>query len=298
MKHYFLILLAFIIAIDIDAQVFAPEEAVWFYNYDPDITLDEGYRRIDVLGDTVIDQNNCKILRTTDIGYNYLNKEYYEIEGDSIYIYEKDSIVYYLKSGEFYILYDLTAKKGDTITSISYPENCNNTYEIIIDSISYQDHNQISLRKYNFHINDDTESYYYLEKIGFPDYLLPTFSNGCEIIAGPHYPGPLRCYYDNTLGYFSTGISPSCDYITSINETSRNNQIQVFPNPTQGPLEIQVQDNMNYTFEILDNYGRIIEIGSFQASIRIDISEYIRGVYFVSIRSKQTTLGTYKILKL
>jgi len=298
MKFCLFITLAFSIALNLNAQEFAPEDAVWYYNYDPDITLDDGYRKIDVLGDTVINQYNCKILRTTDIGYNYFDKDYYEIPGDNIYIYEKDSIVYYFKSNEFYVLYDFTAKKGDTITSISYPENCKNTYELIIDSISYQYINQDSLRKYYFHINEDPESYFYIEKIGFPDYLLPTFSHGCENLTGPHYPGPLRCYYDNTIGYFNTGISPSCDYITGINETSRDYQIQVFPNPTQGPLEIHVPDNMIYTFELIDNYGRLLSVGSFQASVRIDISEYIIGVYFVKVRSNQTILGTYKILKL
>jgi hypothetical protein len=37
---------------NLNAQVFAPEDAVWYYNYDPDITLDDGYPKVDFLGDT------------------------------------------------------------------------------------------------------------------------------------------------------------------------------------------------------------------------------------------------------
>ncbi|MFO7668852.1 MAG: T9SS type A sorting domain-containing protein [Bacteroidales bacterium] len=297
MQRYFFIPIAFLTVLNLNAQVFAPEEAVWYYNYDPDITLDDGYRKVDVLGDTTIGLHNCQILRTIDIGYNYIDNDYYEIAGDSIFIYEKDSIVYYFKSSEFYILYDFTARTGDTIHTISYPDNCDSTYKIIIDSISYQYVSQDSLREYYFHINDDAESFYYLEKIGYPDYLLPAFPNGCDILTGPHYPGPLRCYMDNIIGNYSSGVSPTCDYITGINGVDPERQINIFPNPTQGLVEIYSEDNQVYTYEIIDQLGRLMENKSFQSYNRIDLSDYMNGLYFVILKSNHIVVCTYKIIK-
>lgn len=297
MQRYFFIPIAFLTVLNLNAQVFAPEEAVWYFNYDPDITLDDGYRKVDVLGDTIIDLHNCKILRTIDIGYNYIDNDYYEIAGDSIFIYEKDSIVYYFKSDEFYVLYDFTAREGDTIHSKSYPDNCDSTYEITIDSIRYQHVSQDSLREYYFHINDDVESFYYLEKIGYPDYLLPTFSYGCDILTGPHYPGPLRCYMDNFIGNYSSGVSPTCDYITGINGVDPERQINIFPNPTQGLVEIYLEDNQVYTYEIVDQLGRLMENNFFQSYNRIDLSDYMNGLYFVILKSNHIVVGTYKIIK-
>ena len=236
-------------------------------------------------------------LRTIDIGYNYYDNDYYEIAGDSILIYEKDSIVYYFKSDEFFILYDFTAKEGDTIPSISYPDNCDSTYIITIDSISFQYVNQDSLRKFHFHINDDADSFYYLERIGYPDYLLPTFSYGCDILTGPHYPGPLRCYMDNIIGTFSSGVSPTCDYITGINEVDRKCQVNIFPNPTRGIVEIYLEDNQVYTYEIVDQLGRLMENESFQSYKRIDLSDYMNGLYFVILKSNKIVVRTYKIIK-
>jgi hypothetical protein len=297
MKLFIFFLLSFSIALNLNAQVFAPNDAVWHYSYDPDITLDDGFQRIEVIGDTLIDQHSCKILSTSNVGYNWVNKEYYEIPGDEIILYEKDSVVFYLKSNEFYILYDFSAKQGDSFTSICYPKHCDSTFLITIDTISYLTHNQDSLRKFHLSINNERTSYYYVDKIGYSEYILPMFDVGCDVLTGPHYPGPLRCYQDSIIGQYITGVSSACDYITDVQETSTSNRFSLYPNPAHESLQLSIGDDQVYTYEVRDSYGRLLERKSFQSEISVDVSDYVSGLYFVTLRSKLTLLGTRKILK-
>ncbi len=297
MRCYFFIPIAFLTILNLDAQVFAPDDAVWHYNFDPDITLDDGYQKIEVVGDTVINEHNCRILRRTNIGYNWFDKRYYEFRDENIYIYEEDSIVYYLNSGRFYKLYDFTANAGDYYESSSYLEHCISFY-VTVDSVGYIMHNQDRLKKYYFHINNDSEAYYYLERIGYPYYLLPTkISNSCEVPTGFHFQGPLRCYQDSTIGLYTTAVSSSCSYITNSDETFMTENISLHPNPSHGDLVLALNDDRFYTYEIRDFCGRLIDVEAFQIQININLAEYPTGLYFITIKSNQKVVGIRKILK-
>ncbi len=298
MKLFIYLFLLFAVSWNLNAQVFAPIDAIWHYSFDPDITLDDGYQRIEVIGDTVIGQNNCKILSTTNIGYNYFNQEYYEIAGEEIIIYEIDSILYYLKSNNFYVLYDYAAIQGDTFTSICYPAYCDSTFKVTIDSISYLSHNQDSLRKYHISINDEKTSYYYVDKLGYSGYILPMFNIACEEPTGPHYPGPMRCYYDGNIGLYSTGITTTCDFITGVQKEPQDSKFTLYPNPAQVSLQLSVEDGQMYSYDIRDCYGRLLDGDSFQSEITIQIADYKSGLYFVSLWSNKSALETRKFLKL
>jgi len=235
----FLILL--LISMNLNAQVFAPDEAVWHYSYDPDITLDDGYQKIEVVGDTLINNKTCKILQKTNVGYSYWDKKYYEINAGKNIIYEEDSVVYYKKDSLFYILYDFSAKVDDSYFSISNSFNCDQQFKVKIDNIENIVNNGKTLKKFHVTINDSFQTYF-IEKIGYPDYLFPYFQIGCNILTGPHYPGPLRCYNDNEIGNFSTRIVSSCDYITSSDDQKlKNVSVKVYPNPSQRREDIQIE---------------------------------------------------------
>lgn len=298
MKLFIYFILLFVVSWNLKAQVFAPNDAIWHYSFDPDIALDDGYQRIEVVGDTVIDQNNCKILSTTNYGYNYFNQEYYELAGEDIIIYEVDSIVYYLKSNKSHTLYDFAAIIGDTFTSICYPAHCDSTFKVTIDSISYLSHNQDSLRKFHISINDEKTSYYYVDNLGYSGYILPMFNIGCEELTGPHYPGPLRCYYDGSIGLYSTGITTTCDFITEVQKEPQDSKFTLYPNPAQASLQLSVGDGQMYSYDIRDIYGRLLDGDAFQSEITIQIADYKSGSYFVTLWSNNSALGTRKFLKL
>lgn len=297
MKLLFFSLISFLIVSNLDAQVFAPNDAVWHYTYDPDITLDDGYQRVEVSGDTVIDQYNCKVLSTTNVGYNYFNQEYYEFAGEKIIIYEEDSIVYYLKSDNFYVLYDFAAKTGNSYTSICYPGHCDSTFRVTIDSISYVEYNLDSLQKFHISINDEVTSFYYVEKLGYSEYILPMFNIGCEELTGPNYPGPLRCYQDGILGLYSTGVTNDCDYITGVKKSPQDSKFSLYPNPVRVSMQLSAEDDQVYSYEIRDCYGRLITGDTFHRETRIQVADYTKGLYFVTLRRNQTPIGTRKFLK-
>lgn len=239
-------------SLNLNAQVFAPDEAIWYYSYDPDITLDDGYQKIEVVGETLVNDKMCKILQRLNIGYSYWYQEYYEIDAGKIFIYEEDSVVYFKKDSLFHILYDFSAKAGDSFYSISLISSCNEPFLVEIDSITTIDFDGVPLKK--FHMGD----YYYLEKIGYPDYMFQ-FQIPCEPITGPHYPGPLRCYFDNVVGNLSTNIVSGCDYITSANGQKLTNKlIKVYPNPShsQESIRIEIFDRNIKGFIIYNSLGQ------------------------------------------
>lgn len=297
MKIYFLIS-TFFITNFISAQIFAPNEAIWYYSYAPDLTLDDGYQKIEVLTDTLINNKNCKILQKTNIGYNYFNQSYYEIKDGQIVIYEEDSTVYYLKENLFYILYDFSAKNGDTFNSINYTENCNEQFTVRIDSVVNVFYNDATLKKFHITINDSVQSYY-LEKIGYPGYLLPLNGFGCDIIVGPNYPNPLRCYTDNQIGNYSTNIVSECDYIMSItNNLVKNEKIEVFPNPAKNIINIVSGSNiLIFGVEMYDIAGNCYyhNCNLHEHKIKIDLNEFTKGTYILKV---ETTNGekTQKII--
>jgi hypothetical protein len=250
--------LTLLISINLNAQVFAPDDAVWYYTYDPDVTLDDGYQKIEVIGDTVINNKTCKILQKTNIGYSYWDKDYYEINAGINIIYEEDSIVYYKKDSLFYILYNFKAKVGDSYSSISFPKNCYQQFEVKIDSIESIENNGKTLRKFYVTLNDLYQGFF-IERIGYPDYLFPYFQIGCDVLTGPHYPGPLRCYSDNEIGNFSTNVVSSCEFIISSNEQKlRNKSFKVYPNPSriQESIQIEIFDSKIKGFDIYNLLGQ------------------------------------------
>ena len=197
----------------------------------------------------------------------------------------------------FYVLYDFAAIKGDTFTSICYPEHCDRTFKITVDSISYLKHNQDSLRKFHISLNDERTSYYYVDKLGYSGYILPMFNIGCDELTGPHYPGPLRCYQDGSIGLYSTGITTTCDYISGGQKETQGSKFILYPNPAQISLQLSVGDFQLYFYEIRDCYGRLLDRDSFQSDISIKLADYKSGLYFVTLWSEQSAIGIRKFLK-
>lgn len=266
MKTLILFISLFLI-LKLNAQIFAPDEATWFYTYNPEFTLDAGYQKIEIIGDSIINNQTCKILQKTNIGFNYWDREYYEIADGKVCIYEEDSIVYYNKGNQFYKLYDFTAKKGDVFKSISYQENCNTEFSVEIDSISNIIFDDKALKKFHCTIKDSIQEYqtYYIEKIGYPTYLFPSIQIGCDLVTGPHYPEPLRCYKDNDIGEYSTGVVASCDYTTGLNENQLSDEIIcISPNPVKSQESIKI--------EFLDKKVKIISVYNILGEKIIDYS--------------------------
>lgn len=62
-------------------------------------------------------------------------------------------------------------------------------------------------------------------------------------------------------------------------------EIQVFPNPSNGLVNISMDDLSGKTamIEVVNNLGKQILAGTFQNTATIDLSSYPKGIYFISI---------------
>jgi len=285
-------LFIFLISQNLLAQVFAPNEAEWYYTdpIDGFYSLEKGYQKIWVVGDTLIDGKNCEILQKREIGYDRFSKEYYNRNVGRIFVYTEDSIVYYQKGDQFYTLYDFTANPGESFETIGFHNCCTNAYVVNIDSVTFINNNSKTLKKFYVNINDSVYTYY-IEGIGYEDYLIPPFFAGCNPpTPWPRFPAPLRCYYDNKIGYFKTEEAPSCDYITHSKELSMlDKSIKLFPNPSKvdDVINIEINDIELSKISVFSLSGKMIcyyeEIT--QPIMEIQIGK--PGIYCIQLEDKK-----------
>lgn len=91
----------------------------------------------------------------------------------------------------------------------------------------------------------------------------------------------------------------ACENITGVglNELI-NNVISIYPNPTNGVVNIKLSDNTtvaNYSITTIE--GKVVEIGKTSTnSISIDLSKEVNGIYFIKIDTENSST-VYKLIK-
>ena len=190
------------------------------------------------------------------------------------------------------------------VKDINYNNNLD-TINIVIDSISSIVINNKTLKVLHVTYNVLSEKHPYsynskiIEKIGDVLYLF-NFYPYSSIACDGNYADGLRCYNDSQLGNYSTGIVNSCTYKykwTGINKVGEKISIHVFPNPTDGFIEVNSNVNNNMTAEVIDFTGRLISTQSFYQNTQFDLTNYSNGVYLLIIRQENSIIGITKIMK-
>lgn len=96
--------------------------------------------------------------------------------------------------------------------------------------------------------------------------------------------------------YPSTISNIDIDNIVSVNTSSIDKSIKLFPNPTSGILNVRTDDaNYNY-IRIISGIGAEISTLSFQSSIKIDVSTFESGLYFIEISGPDRAPITKQIM--
>lgn len=88
--------------------------------------------------------------------------------------------------------------------------------------------------------------------------------------------------------------------VSSVDELSYNELIDVYPNPTQGKLTIELQElDLNMldcqVYDIKSNLVKNIKINSVKTDIFLD--ELTSGAYFIYVKQDGKTIQTFKIIK-
>lgn len=80
--------------------------------------------------------------------------------------------------------------------------------------------------------------------------------------------------------------------VTAINTIDAD--VSIYPSPTSGLITVKA--NGNYTIDVLDITGKVINTFNMTNVAHIDIAEYKTGIYFVRLSNKNGT-ATYKVVK-
>jgi hypothetical protein len=158
-----------------------------------------------------------------------------------------------------------------------------------IDSVTTVTINGVSLKKQfvSYTLWSNYGPVYYsstiIEALGdlqFMFNIFPSFVMSCDM----NYSSGLRCYDDNIIGHYETGIAPSCTYIGFVGvdspESEVGRQIRAYPNPAGDFLNIRTEIPGIIGFNISDMIGKKVKTG-IVISNQICIQELPQGMYFL-----------------
>jgi len=73
--------------------------------------------------------------------------------------------------------------------------------------------------------------------------------------------------------------------VTDINEITEDN-ISVYPNPSDGMVTIEIAQDVEYNVKIMDIRGKLVYENNITNSTRINLAEYRKGIYLISLIDK------------
>lgn len=133
------------------------------------------------------------------------------------------------------------------------------------------------------------------EYIQYDELTIP-ITNQINITPGTTYHITLAIE-DSGDGVLDSGVFIKAQSLTAgITENELTEKIKLFYNPTTGMTQIEaneITDQVNYT--VVDISGKIIETGTFNTSIQIDMNDWHQGSYFVKLENS-TNQFSYKIM--
>ena len=290
------------------SKEFAPIGAEWYYeknaSFNPPVF---GYLKHKCIKDSTIEGQTVKVLEVSYAMNNYtthaLGHEYLLQKGDTIY---------YWKSGEFHLLYNFALQKGDSL--LLYSEMRNQCKEKTnygwnkVDSTFYQTINNVKLKGYTtVGIQGSIWGFDYfptIETIGNLGYLFPQ-NLFCGFYDGFTQIGSLRCYTDDSLGFFQFNERMRCDsttnYPVGVELFARQHLFQLYPNPATHEISVEFdewQDSDNPVALLYDVIGNLkIETTIHACKTAIDLSGLFPGSYILIIKANKGVIDYEKFIK-
>lgn len=304
MKHSVLLIWIFFISVfnAYPQAEWAPIGAIWYYSTFGGIFLPtEGYIKIECIKDTIFNERNVRILKKE----SFLPNGSIENLGPT-YTFQEENKIYYWTGTSFSLLYDFSTKLNDywQITSKdSNPCGTDTLGYVKVDSTGQQIINENNLN-YMYVSARDTSMWTYsgkiIEKIGCLGYMFPVFNNICNVV-DIVYPGPLRCYFDNTLGNINF-LNIPCDTLINLTnvEEDQITGISIYPNPVHNRLNIEIQNSNTIitSIKVYDITGQIIKTECITNNkIILDFGCIQPGLYFLIFENNQNKHLINKIIK-
>ncbi len=278
------------------------DDAKWFFTPWSIAGPSSELVRFEVVGDTLIGDRVCAILGV------YRQNEF--LSGSEIAVfYEKENEkVYLVEADEFKLLFDFSDSfsLGDTM-SYYLPDDKLEFYDISSGGGEFAPAegplrhrntgqewialpNGEQLRVVNTeHIESSVENCFpmgeIIDGIGSIDGLL---GKSCwQLPSGTE--GFFRCFQSATLNYTAVGA----DCLPSFVDELMEHEVSVFPNPTTGQIKIET-DQVFSSIKIYDVAGRLVLDQNF--TNKIDIGEYVAGIYLLELHEKEGMVYRQKII--
>ena len=291
------------------STTFAPVGASWRFNEAVISNGSEGSKqyRYTSLKDTMINGLETRLLQA-EIWQNGL---FAPINEANKYVSTIGEKVYYQVNGEFVLLFDFAAKKGDTIhsrielvpvimTSCSSPQTPV-SFTYVIDSLGLIVVDGVELRiQFVKHIEDEPWIIHtIIERIGASSDET-WFGSGTPCVTSG-FPAKLRCYQDNEILFKGNIFGEDCDFVAAFPELSGHAEVTFGPNPFNESFTVKVP----YTFgnrselNVYNLYGNPVIKTILQFPITsIHAQGLADGVYFWQIVESETIITTGKCIKL
>lgn len=316
MKKLFLTITTIAIAISSHAQDFAPLNAKWYFQ-NCRISIDDPitYSVVETVSDTLIDGKYSTITHV----YGNNGEDFVS----SIIIHEDQGRVYFFEQGEFRLFFDYNLNAGDTLThriplnAIDFQANCvqgifqefdlDRTIQTIIYQVDTVYFDGIPLLQFwgGAVIPDNFDHSYSIWELGEFTQRLGTkvglFGIGTYFIGNDTPHGFFRCYADDEITVeFVTTIH--CDYTTvSTFDLEYRILLKAFPNPTSGPLKLEIPDGFTKgILEIVDMGAGIVHRQSIdhpQEHFPLDISHLPAGIYLLRMECNGLLKAHKRIVK-
>jgi hypothetical protein len=300
--HHILLLNVVLYLTDpVTAQDFAPVGAEWYYTELHAFSGDKTFLKITSLKDTLVNGKDCRLIQKQG---NPMCSGRPDVE----LMYEEAGIVYFWDTtfNKFQPLFDLTKNINEywiiEVMDERYIHGLDSfvfdvdTIKITVNSISFIEINGKSLKQLYVTYDMLTELHPYsydsriIEKIGDMTYLFnyyPWSSVACD----GNYAAGLRCYEDPDLGFYSTGIADSCDYIYRyvgmISQEEPSDHFKVFPNPSDDLINVSCEKDCVYVLELTDLIGRTVISEEINRSNQTDISALKNGMYVLTVKNNE-----------
>ena len=297
MKTNLLLLFFLVSFINVNAQKWCSPGAEWTYSLTGQIG---GFSKIIYEKDTLVDLKLCNklSLKETVIYSPTLIMDFYKV----YFTYTNQDTVFIFQDNLFKPLYYFNANVGDTLEfGDQYYITCPN-YKKVVYAKGNMIINNDTLRYYDVIVTNCNDFYFnpkYLrivEKFGcFSSYILPAYNGFTD----PQIP-QLDCYHDDKFGELMFFPGAICEPTTSTTNVESIDFV-IYPNPANETISISgININSIESIEITNGNGsKVLSINKSKTNLEfINISELVKGIYFIKVITTDGKQGTKKFIKL
>lgn len=271
---------------------FASIGAKWYFSY-PNSTSND-YVVFESKKDSTIQGKDSRAIDVWLNNTKLVSREYVYQNGDSIFYYNRNY-------NSFFLLYNFSAKAGDTITVhpakfkptkafFSYDDSITDfKYKILlVDSVQLSGQwikrQKVTLLKNGLwgFSKPDGKDYYILNKIGSLAYFFGVQSG----ITPEDNLSICRCYSDSVFEFKNPLWASNCDLISAIIDSKILNNNVVYPNPFDDQLNILMTEPIE-SVEIFDVNGLKLQVvHQNKESVIINTSVLNKGCFLLRVITK------------